>query len=120
MKEGVSTFGGNAEGGDRASLHLNPEDVELIHAVAATNPRTIVVVVAAGAVLMDEWVDEPAAVMMAGIPAWRVGMRLPTSLPARSTRPDGCRMQSRDRNTICPHSTVRRPVCGTRAGMANG
>ena len=33
MKEGVSTFGGNAEGGDRASLHLNPEDVELIHAV---------------------------------------------------------------------------------------
>lgn len=70
MKEGVSTFGGNAEGGDRASLHLNPEDVELIHAVAATNPRTIVVVVAAGAVLMDEWVDEPAAVMM----GWYSGM----------------------------------------------
>lgn len=70
MKEGVSTFGGNAEGGDRASLHLNPEDVELIHAVAATNSRTIVVVVAAGAVLMDEWVDEPAAVMM----GWYSGM----------------------------------------------
>ena len=70
MKEGVSTFGGNAEGGDRASLHLNPEDVELIHAVAEANPRTIVVVVAAGAVLMDEWVDEPAAVMM----GWYSGM----------------------------------------------
>ena len=44
--------------------------MELIHAVAATNPRTIVVVVAAGAVLMDEWVDEPAAVMM----GWYSGM----------------------------------------------
>lgn len=70
MKEGVSTFGGDAEGGDRASLHLSSEDVDLIHAVAQANPRTVVVVVAAGAVLMGEWADEPAAVVM----GWYSGM----------------------------------------------
>ena len=70
MKEGMSTFGTDAEGGDRADLHLKAADVELIHAVSAANPRTIVVVVSAGAVLMQEWVDEPAAVLL----GWYSGM----------------------------------------------
>ncbi|WP_243388713.1 glycoside hydrolase family 3 protein [Bifidobacterium scaligerum] len=96
MKEGMSTFGSDAEGGDRHSLRLLDEDVELIRAVSAANPRTIVVVVAAGAVLMDEWINEPAAVLL----GWYSGMegghaladilagnvdpsgRLPYSIPA--------------------------------------
>ncbi len=62
---------GKAEaGGDRASLGLPESDVELIRAVAAANPRTVVVVVAAGAVLMADWIDLPAAVVM----GWYSGM----------------------------------------------
>ena len=70
IKPGMSTFGSDAEGGDRVDLHLKPTDVALIHAVVKANPRTIVVVVSAGAVMMEEWVDEPAAVML----SWYSGM----------------------------------------------
>jgi beta-glucosidase len=57
-------------GGDRTSLRLRPADVELIHAVAQANPRTVVSVVAAGAVVCEEWRhDVPAVLMM-----WYAGM----------------------------------------------
>ncbi len=57
-------------GGDRDSLRLRPVDVEIIRAVAAANPRTVVSVVAAGAVVCEEWRhDVPALVMM-----WYAGM----------------------------------------------
>lgn len=96
MKEGMSTFGSDAEGGDRHNMHLLDEDVALIRAISAANPRTIVVVISAGAVLMDEWIDDPAAVLL----GWYSGMegghaladiiaghveptgRLPYSIPA--------------------------------------
>ena len=42
-------------GGDRASLTLRPVDEEIIRAVAAANPRTVVAIVAAGAVLIEAW-----------------------------------------------------------------
>jgi len=51
-------------GGDRKSLRLRKEDVELIKAVSAANSRTVVAVVAAGAVIMEEWRDLPAAILM--------------------------------------------------------
>ena len=55
---------GGATGGDRASLRLRPVDVEIIKATAAANPRTIVVVVTAGAVITEEWRhDVPALVV---------------------------------------------------------
>ncbi|QGQ20474.1 family 3 glycosyl hydrolase [Cellulomonas sp. JZ18] len=61
---------GDEYGGDRTSLTLRPVDEELIRAVAAANPRTVVSVVAAGAVLMERWRhDVPALVMM-----WYAGM----------------------------------------------
>ncbi|OBT80144.1 hypothetical protein VF21_00592 [Pseudogymnoascus sp. 05NY08] len=51
-------------GGDRRSLRLRPDDVELIAAVAAVNPQTVVSIIAAGAVIMEEWIDQvPASVM---------------------------------------------------------
>lgn len=57
-------------GGDRDSLRLRPVDVEIIRAVAAANPRTVVSIVAAGAVVCEEWRhDVPALVMM-----WYAGM----------------------------------------------
>ena len=57
-------------GGDRVSLALRPQDEDLIRAVAAANPRTVVAIVAAGAVLTESWrAGVPAVVMM-----WYAGM----------------------------------------------
>ncbi|MEV6849929.1 glycoside hydrolase family 3 C-terminal domain-containing protein [Actinoplanes sp. NPDC051411] len=53
-----------AMGGDRASLRLRPADVELIRAVAAVNPRTVVVIVTAGAVITEEWRSSVPAVLI--------------------------------------------------------
>ncbi|MEY4019756.1 MAG: hypothetical protein RLZZ590_1056, partial [Actinomycetota bacterium] len=69
----------NAEfghGGDRKRLSLRPFDEELIKAVAASNPRTIVVVVAGGTVMCEAWIDSPAAVLM----AWYSGAEGGTAL----------------------------------------
>ena len=48
------------EGNDRESMTLPGAQDELVHAVAAVNPRTIVVVNAASPVDMP-WADEVAA-----------------------------------------------------------
>jgi beta-glucosidase len=57
-------------GGDRVSLALRALDEDLIRAVAAANPRTVVAIVAAGAVLTESWREGvPAVVMM-----WYAGM----------------------------------------------
>ncbi|GAA3808488.1 glycoside hydrolase family 3 protein [Cellulomonas soli] len=55
---------GDADGGDRASLRLRDEDVALIRAVAAVNSRTVVVMVAAGAVITEEWRDAVPALVL--------------------------------------------------------
>lgn len=69
-EEGLSMAGGETAGGDRADLRLRPEDVALVRAVAAANPRTVVAVVTAGTVLMEEWRrDVPGLVLM-----WYAGM----------------------------------------------
>ena len=61
---------GDGSGGDRESLRLRPVDEEIIRETAAANPRTVVAVVAAGAVLMEAWRHEvPAIVLM-----WYAGM----------------------------------------------
>ena len=58
-------------GGDRSSLRLAPSDVALVRAVAAANPRTVVVLQAASAVLVSEWVHEVPALVQ----AWYGGSR---------------------------------------------
>ncbi|PVU83993.1 hypothetical protein DDP54_03620 [Cellulomonas sp. WB94] len=63
-------------GGDRRDLHLLPADVELIQAVAAANPRTVVVVVAAGAVLMSEWHERVPGLVMSWYPGMAGGHAL--------------------------------------------
>ncbi|MEP6482243.1 MAG: glycoside hydrolase family 3 C-terminal domain-containing protein, partial [Rhodoglobus sp.] len=57
-------------GGDRSSLELRPADVELIRAVAAANPRTVVVLVGGSAILTESWRDEVPALLL----AWYGGM----------------------------------------------
>ncbi|MEM7340555.1 MAG: glycoside hydrolase family 3 N-terminal domain-containing protein [Actinomycetota bacterium] len=56
---------GFSHGGDRSSLRLPDPDVALIRAVAAANPRTVVVIQAGSAVVIDEWVHDAAAVVQA-------------------------------------------------------
>lgn len=83
-------------GGDRRSLRLLDEDVALVHAVAAANPRTVVVLQSGSAVIMSEWLEEVAGVVQAwyggaqagpGLADVLVGTvapsgRLPFSIPA--------------------------------------
>ena len=57
-------------GGDRDSLRLDREDEATIHAVAAANPRTVVVVVAGASVVMEGWRQNVPAILM----AWYSGM----------------------------------------------
>jgi beta-glucosidase len=54
---------GFTRGGDRDSLRLLDADVALVRAVAATNPRTVVVVQAGSAVVMADWADEVGAIV---------------------------------------------------------
>ncbi|MFB4304219.1 glycoside hydrolase family 3 protein [Actinomadura sp. NTSP31] len=83
-----------SEGFDRTTLALPGRQDELVSAVAATNPRTVVVVNAGAPVLMP-WRDEVAAVLWAWLPgqeggdaiadvltgAAEPGGRLPTTFP---------------------------------------
>ncbi|MBT2586343.1 beta-glucosidase [Arthrobacter sp. ISL-95] len=57
-------------GGDRSSLNLRPSDERLIHAVAAVNPRTVVVLISGSAVLTEKWRDRVPALLF----AWYGGM----------------------------------------------
>ncbi|HEY0187773.1 MAG TPA: glycoside hydrolase family 3 C-terminal domain-containing protein [Cellulomonas sp.] len=59
-----------AGGGDRERLTLRPVDEEIIRAVAAVNPRTVVAIVAAGAVLTETWRAQVPGIVM----AWYSGM----------------------------------------------
>lgn len=50
-------------GGDRETLGLAPDQIALVRATAAANPRTIVVIVSGSAVMMNEWIGDVAAVL---------------------------------------------------------
>jgi beta-glucosidase len=52
-----------AIGGDRDTLDLPDDQIALIRAVSAANPRTLVVIVAGSAVLVEKWVDGVAAII---------------------------------------------------------
>ncbi|MDR0849173.1 MAG: glycoside hydrolase family 3 C-terminal domain-containing protein [Propionibacteriaceae bacterium] len=69
MGANVSIVGSSGAGGDRESLRLREADVEIIRAVAEANPRTVVVIVTAGAVITEEWRDDVPAVLL----SWYAG-----------------------------------------------
>ncbi|WCO66824.1 glycoside hydrolase family 3 C-terminal domain-containing protein [Iamia majanohamensis] len=85
-----------SEGFDRRSMDLPGDQDELVHRVAAANPRTVVVLNAGAPVTMD-WADEPAAVVQAWFGGQEMGPalarvltgdaepggRLPTTIPVR-------------------------------------
>jgi beta-glucosidase len=54
---------GASIGGDRLSLCLPPEQVALVQAACAANPKTVVVLVAGSAVIVSEWIDQCPALL---------------------------------------------------------
>jgi beta-glucosidase len=67
---------GMAIGGDRVSLELHDDHVELIGAVSGAQPDSIVVVECGSAVLMESWRDLPAAVLLSWYPGMEGGHAL--------------------------------------------
>jgi beta-glucosidase len=74
---------GMAIGGDRVSLRLHGADVELIQAVAGAQPASVVVLECGSAVLMEEWRDLPAAILVAWYPGMEGGHALADVLTGR-------------------------------------
>ena len=74
--EGAFTVDGNE--GDRNNLTLWVNGDNLINAVAAVNPNTIVVVHSVGPVIVESWIDNPniTAVLWAGLPGQESGNAL--------------------------------------------
>ena len=62
-----------SEGHDRATLGLPAGQEELIKAVTAVNPRTVVVLIAGSPVLMDNWVGKVPALVAAWYPGQEGG-----------------------------------------------
>jgi hypothetical protein len=62
--DGGAMAGSVGAGGDRLSLRLRPVDADIIRAVAAANPRTVVAIVTGGAVITEEWRDAVPAVLL--------------------------------------------------------
>jgi beta-glucosidase len=63
-------------GGDREDLALKAADRELILAVAAENPRTVVVLVGGAAITVEEWRERAGAILMAFYPGEEGGRAL--------------------------------------------
>ncbi len=65
-----SQFG---RGGDRDALTLHRQDEHLITAVAAANPRTVVVTIGGSAIIMEAWRGEVPAILHAWYPGMEGG-----------------------------------------------
>jgi len=68
--------GDESEGYDRTHLDLPPAHVRLISAVAAVNPRTVVILTNGGVVSLEPWHDSAAAI----VEAWLLGQAGGTAL----------------------------------------
>ena len=90
-----------SEAADRASLNLPSAQNELISAVAAANPHTVVVIDAGAPVVMP-WLSQVSAVVDAWYPGESNGTALATCCSARPTRPATCRSPSRWTCPRCP------------------
>lgn len=55
---------GGKSGGDRKSLRLPPRNLHLINAVRQASPKTVVAIIASGAVIMEDWIDNVESVLI--------------------------------------------------------
>jgi beta-glucosidase len=68
--------GGDFAAGDRTALQLPPEQVALIEAIAAANPRTMVVLMGGGAILTGEWEERVPGLLLLWYPGEQGGHAL--------------------------------------------
>jgi beta-glucosidase len=70
---------GTSEGftaGDRTNLRLDPRDEALVRAVAAANPRTVVVLTGGGAIITEAWRHDVPAILLLWYPGMEGGHAL--------------------------------------------
>jgi beta-glucosidase len=80
MKKQMKSYsdeGGLILGGDRASLSLKSEEIELIKAVGGVNPNTVVTLIGGSMIMTKEWDDDVPAIMY----GWYSGMEGGNALP---------------------------------------
>src|SRR5690242_8039869 len=75
--------GRGAVGGDRTSLRLHADDEALVQAVAAANPRTVVVVMTGSAVITETWRERVPAILVLWYPGMEGGHALADVLLGR-------------------------------------
>ncbi len=71
--------------GDRTLLRLDPRQEALVRAVAAANPRTVVVLMGGGAVIVESWRHHVAGIVLLGYPGQQGGEALADVLVGRVT-----------------------------------
>ncbi|SPO06197.1 related to beta-glucosidase [Cephalotrichum gorgonifer] len=82
--EGERGLASRPTGGDRASVRLRPRDVRLIRAVSAANPRTVVSIITAGAVITEEWRHLVPGLLVSWYNGWANGPALAAVLSGAS------------------------------------
>ena len=80
---GTARPGGSFASGDRTVLQLEPRQEALIRAVAAANPRTVVVLMGGGAILCEAWRQRVPAILMLWYPGQQGGEALADVLLGR-------------------------------------
>lgn len=75
--------GGFSAGGDRERLTLHPRDEALVLAVAAANPRTIVVLMIGSAVITEAWRERVSGIVVLWYPGMEGGHALADVLLGR-------------------------------------
>ena len=109
-----------SEAADRAGLNLPSAQNELVSAVAAANPHTVVVVNAGAPVAMP-WLSQVAAVLDAWYPGESNGTALGRSCSARWTRAATCPSLSRRASPRCRRrARASSPASTARSTTARG
>ena len=98
---GTNARPSRSEGFDRNDLALPGRQDELVAAVAAANPRTVVVVNAGSPVLLP-WRDEVGAVLLGWFGGQEFGAALADVLLGEPSRAAGCRRPGRRREADVP------------------
>ena len=73
---GSARSGGDFAAGDRTDLALPADQVALIRAVAAANPRTVVVLMGGGAILVENWLGLVPGLLLLWYPGQEGGTAL--------------------------------------------
>ena len=64
------------DGGDRERLTLHKEEETLIQSIAASNPKTIISLIGGSAIIMENWKNEVASIIMTWYPGMEGGNAL--------------------------------------------